>query len=293
MGTVRKRTRFFRWKRTVYLTVLTVIADCGVVRGQESHPPLRPPAVTVPLPEQTKLNATAPCLEPPPMVRLEDYDGPLKKTVGIFAQKLERKSVRAPHYKPGAILCSLEVKDKFILFVMDSIDPVSFLDVGFNAGLAQAQDEDRAFGQGAAGYGKRFAAGFADQAASKFFTDFAYPAIFSEDPRYYRLGTGTGRERFLHALEHVFVAHRDNGKRTFNFTEWLGTTSAVVLSNTYHPGNERGFAPAASSVGSNVLQDMGFDVLREFWPEISHKFKLPFRDQPDLTNHEANPAERK
>jgi hypothetical protein len=184
----------------------------------------------VPLPEQTELNATAPCLEPPPMVRLEDYNGPLKKTVGIFAQKLERKSVRAPHYKPGAILCSLEVKDKFILFVMDSIDPVSFLDVGFNAGLAQAQDEDRAFGQGAAGYGKRFAAGFADQAASKFFTDFAYPAIFS---------------------------------------------------------------PAASSVGSNVLQDMGFDVLREFWPEISHKFKLPFRDQPGPTNHEANPAERK
>ena len=95
------------------------------------------------------------------------------------------------------------------------------------------------------------------------------------------------------ALEHVFVAHRDKGKRTFNFTEWLGTTSAVVLSNTYHPGNERGFGPAASSVGSNVLQDMGFDVLREFWPEISHKFKLPFRDQPDPTNHTADPAQRK
>jgi hypothetical protein len=245
------------------------------------------------LPEETKKNPTAPCVEPPPMVRLEDYDGPLKKTVGIFARKLERKSAHPPRYKPGALLCSLELKDKFVLFVMDSIDPVSFLGAGFNAGLAQAQDEDPTFGQGAAGYGKRFAASFTDQASSTFFTDFAFPTIFSEDPRYYRLGSGTGRSRFLHAVEHVFVAHRDTGERMFNFSEWLGTTSAVVLSNTYHPGNERGFAPSAQAVASSVLQDMGFDVLREFWPEISRKFKLPFRDQAEPANHDANPAETK
>jgi hypothetical protein len=289
---VRKRIHFQGWRGRVYLTALTVVAGCGVVCAQESpDPPPRPPAA-MPLSEETERNATAPCLEPPPLVRLENYDGPLKKTVGIFARKLERKSVR-PHYKPGAILCSLELKDKFILFVMDSIDPVSFLDAGFNAGLAQAQDDDPTFGQGAAGYGKRFGASFVDQASSKFFTDFAFPAVFSEDPRYYRLGSGRGGARFLHAVEHAFVAHRDNGKRIFNFSEWLGTTSAVVLSNTYHPGNERGFAPAAQAVGYSVIQDVGFDVLREFWPEISRKFRLPFRDQPDPTDHDANPAERK
>jgi len=31
------------------------------------------------------------------------------------------------------------------------------------------------------------------------------------------------------------------------------------------------------SAGFSVLSDMGFDTLREFWPEIAHKFKLPFR----------------
>jgi hypothetical protein len=270
------------------------MARCGVVCGQEPpRVPQQPPAATLPLPEETKKNATAPCFEPPPMVRLEDYNGPLKKTVGIFARKLERKSVKPPHYKPGAILCSLELKDKFVLFVMDSIDPVSFLDSGFNAGLSQAQDDDHSFGQGAAGYGKRFGASFADQASSKFFTEFAYPAIFSEDPRYYRLGAGSGRTRLLHAVEHTFVAHRDNGKRMFNFSEWLGTTSSVVLSNTYHPDNERGFAPAAQAVVSSIVQDMGFDVLREFWPEISRKFKLPFRDESDPKKHSQNPAEHR
>ena len=288
------RIRFRRWRERIYLTALSVMAGCGVVCGQESPGALqRPPAATVPFPEETKKNATAPCFEPPPMVRLEDYDGPLKKTVGIFARKLERKSVRPPHYRTGAILCSLELKDKFVLFVMDSIDPASFLDAGFNAGLAQAQDDDHSFGQGAAGYGKRFGASFADQASSKFFTEFAYPAIFSEDPRYYRLGNGSGRKRFLHAVEHAFVAHHDNGKRMFNFSEWLGTTSAVVLGNTYHPDNDRGFGPAAQAVGYSVIQDVGFDVLREFWPEISRKFKLPFRDESDPAKQtNSNPAGR-
>jgi hypothetical protein len=276
----------------VYAAALAVMAGYGV-RAQQLPGTQSPAVPTVPLPEETRVNPTAPCVEPPPLVRLEDYDGPLQKTVGIFARKLERKSVRPPHYKPGAALCSLELKDKFVLFVMDSIDPASFLDSGFNAGLAQAQNDDPTFGQGAAGYGKRFAASFTDDASSKFFTEFAFPAIFSEDPRYYRLGSGSNKRRFLHAVEHVFVAHRDNGTRIFNFSEWLGTTSSVVLSNTYHPGNERGVAPAAQAVASSVLQDMGFDVLREFWPEISRKFKLPFRDQHDPTNQAAGPPGRK
>ena len=75
------------------------------------------------------------------------------------------------------------------------------------------------------------------------------------------------------------MAHRDNGNRMFNFSEWLGTASAVSLSNIYHPGNQRGFASSAEGVGFSVLSDMGFDVLREFWPEISHKLRLPFRDE--------------
>jgi len=86
------------------------------------------------------MNAAAPCVQPPPMVRLEDYDGPLKKTVGTFARPLERKAVHPPHYKPGAVLCTFKLKDKFKLFVQDSLDPVTFLATGFSAGLDQAEN---------------------------------------------------------------------------------------------------------------------------------------------------------
>jgi len=149
---------------------------------------------------------------------------------------------------------------------------------------------ETSFGQGAAGYGKRLGASFADQASFKFFRDFAYPSIFSEDPRYYRFGQGNRGRRLLHAVDHAFVAHRDNGHRMFNVSEWLGTVSAVALSNVYHPGNERGFAPAAIQVGSNMIEDAGFDVLREFWPEMARKFRLPFRAETTGNEYEANPS---
>jgi hypothetical protein len=279
---VRHKTRF----RILAGTALPIVlAWAGTSFAQETSAP-KPPEQSVPSQSGTLNIVALPCVQPLPMVTLQDYNGPLKKTVGLFAQQLERKSVHPMHYKAGLKLCSLELKDKLYLFVRDTFDPVIFLSSGFNAGISQAENDDGVFGQGAAGYGKRFGASFTDQASSMFFKDFAYPEIFREDPRYYRLIRGSGRKRFSHALEHAVVAHTDNGNRMFNFSEWLGTASAISLSNVYHPGNKRGFTSSAKGLGFSVLSDMGYDVLREFWPEISHKFKLPFRAEPEPKTEE-------
>jgi len=282
-----------RWTPFRVLTGMAFLVGLagGMVCAQEPPaPPQQTPDTSAPLPAETSNNVPAQCVQPAPMVQLGDYDGPLKKLVGTFARPLERKAVPSSHYKPGLKLCSLKLKDKFALFVQDSLDPVTFLGAGFDAGIDQAENSDPSYGQGAQGYGRRFGAEFAGQVSSRFLKEFAYPAMFSEDPRYYRLGSGPAGKRLFHALEHVVVAQRDDTKRMFNFSEWLGTASTVALSNTYHPDYQRGFAPAAERVGYNFLQDMGFDVLREFWPEIARKFKLPFRGEPDLVSHDSNPA---
>jgi hypothetical protein len=232
-----------------------------------------------------------PCLEPPPLLGWQDYQGPLQKVVGAFAGKLDLKSAHPPHYKPGTVLCSLEPKDKFMLFVRDSLHPISFLTSAFDAGLDQAANRDPAFGQGPQGYVKRFGADFAGQTTWRFFTDFAYPVIFAEDPRYYRLIHASGRRRFFHAVEHTFVAHRDSGKLMFNFSEWLGTATSVALDDLYHPGNERGLTPALRVSGYSLAGGMGFDVLREFWPDIARKLRMPFRDthEPPLNENSRSP----
>jgi len=247
------------------------------------------------LQEKAAKNAAAGCFEPPPLPDLDDYEGPLQKTVGVFARALERKSaVRQPHYKPGAMLCSLEFKDKFWLFIDDSLDPVTFLSAGFDAGMDQTSNRDPSYGQGAAGYAKRFGSDLADRVSSKFWKDFAYPSMFFEDPRYYPLGQGPTKKRLLHAARHLFVAHRSDGTHMFNYSEWLGTTTAVLLSDLHHPGNDRGGWATTRQVGYRFAWDIGFDVLREFWPDIARKLKLPFRgvSKPSDTVSDPNPNHR-
>jgi hypothetical protein len=268
------------------LFAVTVAACASSVRAQGT-----PPAPGAP-PQQPRPGAPPPCIKPAPMVGWQDYQGPFQKVVGAFGRRLERKSTQPPHYIPGAKLCVLTFHDKVSLALHDTFDPITFLGIAYNAGIGQAQDVDPSYGQGAIGYAKRFGAGFAGQGTSEFFKVILYPTLFSQDPRYYRLARGTTKDRFLHALEHSVVAYNVDGAPMFNFTEWLGTTSAVALSNTYHPDNGRGVGPAAQRVSYDVAIDAGFDVLREFWPEIARKFKLPFRGQnqppPPLPTPEKN-----
>lgn len=211
------------------------------------------------------------------MVRWQDYNGPFAKLVGTLGEKLDRTSVPEPKYKPGVALCSLGVKDKFIFFVRDTTNPITLLTVAFNSGLDQAENSEARFGQGMEGYGRRLGANEASDATGRFFSEFVFPTMLSEDPRYYRLGHGSGGRRLLHAIEHAFVAHADSGGRMPNISLWAGTTSGVLLSDLYHPGTTHGPGSVAWQVGFNVLEDTGFDILREFWPEIARKFHVPFR----------------
>jgi hypothetical protein len=56
--------------------------------------------------------------------------------------------------------------------------------VGFAAGIEQANNSYAEYGQGAAGYSKRYAAKFVDGRNSDFLTHAVFPALFRQDPRY-------------------------------------------------------------------------------------------------------------
>ncbi|HEY6306832.1 MAG TPA: hypothetical protein VI488_10300 [Candidatus Angelobacter sp.] len=235
---------------------------------------------------------------PPPCAKraepfdVDDYDGPFNKLIGRFSEKLDRTTVHAPRHHTSLKPCALSAGEKFRLFVNDSIDPVNFVGIAWSAGTDQLQHTDPSYGQGAAGYSKRVAAGAADNATGDFFGMFVYPTLFHQDPRYYRVGHGSVEGRLAHALEHSFVATSDSGKHIFNYSEWSTTVTTKLVTNLYHPDNPRGFGPTSRRVGFSVANDMGWDVLREFWPEIAHKLKLPFRthEEYDAARVPAAPA---
>lgn len=226
--------------------------------------------------------AALPCIKRDEPFDMDAYDGPFSHVIARFSAKIDRETVHAPRHHTSLKPCSLSAGEKFRLFVNDSVDPINLPGIAFTAGEGQLEHEDRSYGQGAAGYSRRFAAGLADNATGDFFGMFLYPTLFHQDPRYYRVGHGTATSRIGHALEHSFVATNDAGQHVFNFSEWFSTVSSKLLSNLYRPDNPRGFGPTASRVGFSVTNDMAWDVLREFWPEIAHRFRLPFRTHDDF-----------
>lgn len=273
----------FRLLTGLFLLAILRRTDLAYAQQQRDPAGAPPPSQETPsippgFTEMANQNAGAPCLEPQKLPGLAEYEGPLKKTVGVFARAVERGSLFShPAFQGGLMLCTFGTRDKFMLFLEDSLDPLPLLGAGVDAGLDQATDRDPTFGQGGSGYARRFAADYADRASGRFFKDFLYPVVFSEDPRYYRIGKGPVGRRLLHATGHLLVAHHTDGTHLFNYSEWLGTASTVALSNFYHPGNRPGSAEMARRAGYRFAADVGFDILREFWPEIARKFKLPFR----------------
>ena len=165
----------------------------------------------------------------------------------------------------------LTTGQKFHLFGKSSFDPFAYAAAGLQAGLGQATNEFPGYGQGAAGYGKRYGASLADQVSSNFFANFLYPTLLKEDPRYFRLGEGSIKHRIGYSLVQEFVTRTDKGTRRFNFSNALGAFSSGGLSNVYYPATDRGLGLTMSRSAISLLYGSAGGLVDEFWPDIDRK----------------------
>ncbi|HLJ28474.1 MAG TPA: hypothetical protein VKY85_17315 [Candidatus Angelobacter sp.] len=165
----------------------------------------------------------------------------------------------------------LTTGEKFHLFLKSSFDPFQYAAAGLQAGLGQATNEFSGYGQGAAGYGKRYGATIADQVSSNFFSNFFYPTLLKEDPRYFRLGEGTIKHRILYSLAQEFVCHTDKGGRAFNWSNVLGAFTSGAISNAYYPSTDRGAGLTVSRSAVALLYGSAGGLIDEFWVDIHNK----------------------
>lgn len=166
---------------------------------------------------------------------------------------------------------ALTTGEKFHLFVKGSFDPFEWAAAGFQAGLGQATNEFPGYGQGAAGYGKRYGASLVDQVSSNFFANFFYPTLLKEDPRYFRLGEGSIKHRILYSFAQEFVTHTDSGGRSFNWSNVLGAFTSGGLSNAYYPSTDRGLGLTLSRSSISLLYGAAGGLVDEFWVDIRNK----------------------
>jgi hypothetical protein len=178
-----------------------------------------------------------------------------------------------PNYRAAstdAQLPPLSFKGKTWLATEDTFDYSDFIFVGALAGTSMAQKSEPSFGQGGAGYGRYYWRIFADSGIENYMTEAIVPEITKEDPRYYRLGTGGFFKRTGYAVSRLFITRTDAGKNTFNLSEIVGSGVAAGIGNTYYPTNSNMWVKTYQRWGTQVGLDCEFNLLKEFWPDISH-----------------------
>jgi hypothetical protein len=166
----------------------------------------------------------------------------------------------------------LSPRQKFQLYLKSVSDPWTIGITAFSAGIGQAEDSPPEWQGGAAGYFRRFGAGYADTVDGNLWGNAILTSWWHEDPRYYRMGSGPKVKRFFWAAGSSFWCKRDNGSWGPNYANVIGNIIGGVISNAYYPPSQRGvdatFDHSASVTGYGIL---GAELI-EFWPDIAHHY---------------------
>jgi hypothetical protein len=164
----------------------------------------------------------------------------------------------------------LTIEGKFQLTAKDSFDPVEIPYIGLLAGIGQAQNSEPSYGQGAAGYFKRYGTAFADNTVGNFMTEAIFPSMLHQDPRYFQLGKGGFWRRTGYSFSRLVVTRSDFGQSQFNYSEIAGNAVAAGIATSYHPAQDRSLSNTMTIWATQIMWDGVANEMKEFWPDIHH-----------------------
>jgi hypothetical protein len=172
---------------------------------------------------------------------------------------------------------SLTAKEKIKLAFRSAVDPVSFAGPALVAGIGElnAPAKNNGFGWGADGYAKKWGAAYLDSLSGTMIGNGFLPALLRQDPRYFRLGKGSGGHRMLYAMGTAVMTRHDNSRRWEpNYSNVGGNLIAGALSNLYYPSspdNNGGWEQTITSALMVTAEGAAGAIFQEFWPDISRK----------------------
>jgi hypothetical protein len=189
-----------------------------------------------------------------------------------------------PNYRESPSLTDyqpLTVREKFDVAAEDSWDRGTLALAAIFGAENQVTNSNRAFGQGAAGFGRYLGASYGDFVVGNYMTEAVFPSLLHQDPRYFRRGTGGAWSRLGYAIGQTFWTHNDSGRSQFNYSEWLGNSAAVAISNAYYADN-RNARDNVSQLGVQISVDTAANILKEFYPDILRKLRRKHQQTESL-----------
>lgn len=160
-------------------------------------------------------------------------------------------------------------KERLHAYLLTLAGPVTLVTEAGAAGLSQALNSPWEWGQGGAGYGKRFANDMAYNGVRASLT-YASSIWLHEDDRYFASEDTRTWPRLRHAVVSVFTAHKNNGDTVFATSSLIGITGASLISRAWSPDSWQNGTSVVRCMGISVAGLAGFNVVREFLPDMIH-----------------------
>ena len=157
---------------------------------------------------------------------------------------------------------------KFQLFFKSQTDPWPFALTAVVAGIGQATNDHKEYGQGFQGYAKRYGADYTDAFIGNFFGNAVLTSLWHEDPRYFQKGTGSYTSRALWAATSTVWCKRDNGSWGPNYANVVGNLIGAAIANVYYPASERTATDTITRGLTVSAEGIVGSELIEFWPDI-------------------------
>ena len=170
-------------------------------------------------------------------------------------------------YKP------LTTAEKYRIARSDSFDwPNYFLLAGF---ALQSQVAAGGFSHngGFSGFTQYYARAFGDQIIGSYITEAILPSLLHEDPRFFRLGSGSFWHRASYAASRVLITRADSGKARLYVSELAGNAAVVAITSSYYP-DSRCPSEGAERFGMALGNDAISNLMTEFWPDIKRRLRF-------------------
>jgi hypothetical protein len=165
------------------------------------------------------------------------------------------------------------VSEKATVFGKRIVGPSALAKSALTAGVNQYRDTPEEWGQGLAGYGRRYAHKLATRGVENGI-GFLVAAPLHQDPRYFHSADTGLWPRVGHALASTIITRNDNGYRQVAVWRFAGNYGSQFVSNTWRPERQTNVSDTLVRGTVSIGYDAVSNMFKEFWPDIrKHVFR--------------------
>lgn len=153
--------------------------------------------------------------------------------------------------------------ERFKRYVKSTIGPVRLGWSAADAGIGQWKDSPEEWGQGARGYGKRYASSLGSNAIHQTVT-YVLDEAFDLDTGFQKSNRSGFFPRFKDALIQNLTSRTRSGKRVISVPRFAGVYSGAIISReTWYP-DRYSYKDGLRSGTRSLLEGFGLNLVREF-----------------------------